>query len=848
MEKLTPLMQQYWDIKKQHPDKVLFYRMGDFFELFFDDARLAAPLLGLTLTYRNKKQGDHTPMCGLPHHAIAGPVNKLLSHGFKVAICDQLEDPALAKGLVKRGVTRILTPGMVFDPETLDQTKAHYMAAYHAGELALWDTSTGEAFYFEKVSSEQIRQVSQDFPIAEWVLVEANAGNFAFLQPLSLVAASSQAQETARDLLLRYVKSLVTSDTELNWPTFHKRSFQTRWKMNPQALRHLEVFESYSGERGDSLFAVVNKTLTPMGARRLRYQLAWPTTDRMWLEAQKKEIHFWVTHWRVTEQAMEILRHIGDLERRLARVSQAQSHARDLRQLLLSLDYAFKLYDLCQVSERIAELSNISKLRELARELDRSLLPDPPQSIRQGFMIATGVDPELDEWIELSTHAQQKLFELEEKEKARTGISSLKIRYNQVFGYYVEITHTHKDKVPTDYQRKQTLAQAERFTFPELLELERKILAAETERFEREYQIFLQLKNRLLSFSSTIRSLAQQVAAWDVAIAAARLVVEEAYSLPEWSEGEEIRLESSRHPVVEKRCSRFVANDVHLGRSEMMLLTGPNMAGKSTLMRQVALNALLAHAGLPVACAQGFFPVLDGLFTRIGASDRLAEGLSTFMVEMQETSQMIHHYGPRSLVILDEIGRGTSTYDGMSLAQALVEYFLNKKWGFILFATHYHELCELAQAYPGQLKNYHMRIREITESGLEFLHRLSEGPAGKSYGLHVAKLAGIPDKIIKRATALLKTWESSSGPSKQPSLWDFIDTNTQLDAQNDANSCQEASWQEDFFAQEVLPTLQGNINELTPMAALNLLFSWQQKWLELRRLHSNTSDNYSLEL
>jgi DNA mismatch repair protein MutS len=771
MKDQTPLMKQYWEIKEQHPDKILFFRMGDFFELFYDDAVTAAPLVGLTLTQRNKKAQDTTPMCGLPHHAIANPINKLLSYGYKVALCDQLEDPKFAKGLVKRGVTRILTPGMVFDPDSLDGGTPHYMGAFLDQELAIADPSTGEAFYFKHLNGDQLSQVKTLYPIVEWVFSDPKqaqdlgVSSYTLFSFPEVILSPVSPNNSARELLRQYLMTLVGGESEILVHDFDKRSFQTRMKLNPQCFRHLEIFENYTGEKRGSLFASINKTQTSMGARLLRQWLTSPLTDYDEILRRQQQILYWFQENIKREEAILLLKQVGDIERRLSRVVQSHSNARDLQQLVGSLKLGIGILEI--------RGKFYPELKALCSDIDQTLCETLPVSVKQGYLINKGVCSELDEYIDLSSNSQELLLQMEARERQQTQIPSLKIRYNQVFGYYIEVTHTHKNKVPSHYLRKQTLAQSERYYTEELVQLEKKILSAEAKRFELEYHIFEKQRNALVSFCSEIRQVASLVAEVDLCAGASRLIIERSYSLPEFHQDSRIHLESCRHPVVETTVSFFVPNTISMDQGQVLLVTGPNMAGKSTLMRQVALNVLLAQIGFPVACKKAMLPLLDGLFTRIGASDHLSEGLSTFMVEMKESSYILKNYQSRSLLILDEIGRGTSTYDGLSLARAILESILEKQKGYTFFATHYHELTDLHLPYFQKLRHVHMSIQEL-DTGIEFLHTLKEGPAHKSYGLYVAQLAGLPSCILKKAKAHLNKLEKIRQSQTQMTIFESL--------------------------------------------------------------------------
>ncbi len=758
---MTPLMKQYWDIKSLYPDKILFFRMGDFYELFYEDAQTVAPLLGIALTSRNKKSQDETPMCGVPHHSVAGPLNKLLAKGFKIAICDQVEDPKTAKGIVKRAVTRVLTPGMVYDVDTLERTRAHYLASFDEKTLSFLDMSTGEAFWLDRTSSriEEVFRVFSQFAVAEVVLSPGQKEEFPTTWILSiheeLEKKESSIPESAQRLL-SYVKTLSASEALQVLRPFEKREIQSRMKISSTSARHLELFVNSRGDDSGTLFSILDKTKTSAGARKLKSWMQFPLTSPTELESRWDLIDLWKSDLPKLKRVRDELGRLGDLERRLTKVAQPSGNGRDLLALVQGVEIGLRVLDLAQQS-----FSDEKSLRHWSQKTQGALTDEPPLQIKQGGLIRKGFSPDLDELIKLTTEAHTILAELEAREKSSTGIPSLKVRYNNVFGYYIEVTHTHKEKVPSHYKRKQTLSTAERFYTDELMELEKKILSAETRRNELEYEIFEALKREALELAAPISWLAHQVAELDVISSLAWLALENRLVRPQISKTGRLQLLGSRHPVVENTVKTpFIANDIYLDQQGCLLLTGPNMAGKSTLMRQVALSAVMAQMGSFVAARQAELPLYDQIFTRIGASDQLSEGLSTFMVEMTETAELLKNSTESSLVILDEIGRGTSTYDGMSLAESILEYLLQNKKGHVFFATHYHEITRLDQKYS-QLHNAHMSVVE-RNGHIEFLHSLVMKPAGKSYGLHVARLAGVPSEVIQAAEIKLKNLEKNA--------------------------------------------------------------------------------------
>lgn len=763
---MTPLMRQYWDIKAAHEDKILLFRMGDFFEMFFDDAIKAAPILGIALTQRNKKSADETPMCGMPHHSIAGPINKLLKAGLKVAICDQIEDPKMAKGIVKRAVTRVLTPGMVYDPETLSQSESNYLACVDGSVLACVDTSTGESFYLSDLADQEVKRLISLLPIVELVGRDKDQGDFAkqayayhglySVQALAQID-SQQNLPTAALRLLAYIQSLSGQEGLKTLRPFESRQLQKRMELSATVVRHLEIFSNYKGSSEGSLFEAIDRTKTSGGARRLKQWISFPLLEEKEIEERFNQVQRWSSDLAKLKRLREVLGQMGDIERRLGKIAQPQSNARDLLALSSAVQAGLSALEIADIKIPAATV-----LENLEKEISHTLVDEPPLLTRQGHMIRGGYSSELDELIELASNSQSLLQKMEEQEKSRTGISSLKIRYNQVFGFYIEVTNTHKDKVPAHYMRKQTLTNAERYCTDELLELEKKVLSSQSKRADLEYLIFENLRQKCLSTAADLLHLASLCSELDVFAGFAWLSVESKLVRPKLKSGGNLFLKASRHLVVEKSLQKnhggaFVANDISLETGGCLLLTGPNMAGKSTLMRQIAITAIMAQMGCFVAADQAELPLFDHIFTRIGASDQLTEGLSTFMVEMTETAEMLQNCTQRSLMIVDEIGRGTSTFDGMSLAQAILEYILTRKAAMTVFATHYHELTALESRFA-QLKNAHMTVSD-RNGEIKFLHTLKSGPAQKSYGIQVAKLAGLPEMITSRAQALLKETE-----------------------------------------------------------------------------------------
>ncbi len=759
-------MKQYWDIKNEHQDKVLFFRMGDFYELFFSDAETVAPLVGLTLTKRNKKSQDETPMCGLPHFAVAGPINKLLALGFKVALCDQVEDPKKAKGLVKRAVTRILTPGMVLDIDQVAATKNIYLAAFDQTKVLFFESTTSEAFCYHIQSLDEATEILSLHDVAELVVAAEVSEEFRQQAGCGLITvhAADRPDLPADERLMSYLKSLGASPVLLVKPEFTLRERKGVLQMSRDTVKHLELFETYKGEVTGSLFWHLDRTQTPLGARRLKQWLRYPLLSVSEIRLRQNRVRSWTENPDDLKKLQKNLRGFGDLERKLIKLTYPSANSRDLWALangLRSLAELLELFDQQRLQLDLSE-SATGDLIAWADRLLASLVDEPPVSTKDGGMIREGVLPELDEWIRLNLHSQSMILEMEARERESLSIPSLKIRYNQIFGYAIEVTNTHKSKVPGHYQRKQTLAQAERFVTPELMELEQKILSAREKREQMESQIFEDLRTETLQYTTPILNLAKALADLDAVSSLAAVAAEEDYTVPIFHETRDLKLEYARHPVIAKSLGlRFVGNDLHLLGSDVLLLTGPNMAGKSTLMRQTALLVILAQMGSFVSARAMQTPIFDSVFTRIGASDYLSEGLSTFMVEMKEMTAILAERTTKSLIILDEIGRGTSTFDGLALAQAILEHLLNHPSGLTLFATHYHELPELEAQHP-HLRNCHLGVRE-SEGRLEFSYSLVKGAAKRSYGIQVARLAGLPREITQRAERILKVLQAGSG-------------------------------------------------------------------------------------
>lgn len=813
-------MKQYWDVKSAHTDKILFFRMGDFYELFDQDAITAAPILGIALTSRNKNQEDATALCGMPYHSVAQHINKLLSLNFKVAICDQIEDPALAKGIVQRAVTRILSPGMVYDPNTLDQAQNNYLCSFDNKTVSFLDATTGEAFFYQYPHPQELQKLISILNPVEMVLKESDYKKVLedkksltgpCLSEHNDLLGDEKLHESSRRLL-SYAVSMQGQSLLQTLQNFEERYLVSRMELGSQVLKHLEIFKTYQGEDKGSFFSAINKTKTAAGARKLKNWILFPLLDQQEILKRQKVITSWYQNVGFLKQIRQILSLMGDIERRMGKISNPTCNARDLISLKESLRSGLEVSSLAQIHQK----QETQIIYEIVKKIEETIVSEPPVLVRGGHIIQKGYSQELDELISLTEDAQSLLQKMEQEEKEKYQIPSLKIRYNQVFGFYIEVTKTHIEKVPKHYIRKQTLTNAERYTTDELHRLEGKVLTAKTKREELEFHIFENLCSEILKKAPQILKLAHDWSEVDVCSSLAWLALEMNYVAPEFAMDRSLDLKASRHPVIEQFAkSQFVSNDIYVHPHGCLLLTGPNMAGKSTIMRQVALTAILAQIGSYVPAEQARLPLFDRIYTRIGASDFLTEGLSTFMVEMTETAYLLKNATNKSLVILDEIGRGTSTYDGMSLAQSILEYLVTQVSCMTFFATHYHELTNLAGAFS-QIQNVHMKVAEKNHE-ITFLYTLTRGPANKSYGIEVARLAGLPVSVTNRAKKILEGKEQLQ--SRELPLFSTVDQDA---------SCAESLYNNEKFEKILLEIQSSSLNQMTPLEAMNMIANWQK--------------------
>ena len=810
--KLTPAMEQYMHFKRQHPDAILFFRMGDFYEMFFDDAKEAARLLGLTLTARNhgKASGD-VPLAGVPHHAMEGYLAKLIQLGRKVAICEQIEDPKQAKGIVKRDVVQVVSPGTALSDALLDQQRNNFLVglcprAACVG-LASVDLSTGD-FALDEVAANDLADELESLAPAELLIAEgADAKWVQTLQTaLPRVAisrvedwhfAADTAYETlTSQLQVQTLKGFGCEDMEAairaggaavaylrdnqRGAVEHINRLQRKRRedfalIDAAAQRNLELLANLQdGGRTNTLLEILDRTRTPMGARLMRQWITQPLKKPASIEARLAAVDELV-HQRDHGRALgPSLEQVGDLERLMARICCQRANARDLVALARSLAVAPAIGQTLAPAQstllqelRVKGLPDVSAL---VVEISGALVAEPPVSLTEGGLIRKGYDKEVDQLRRIASGGKDYISRLQATERERTGIASLKIGYNQVFGYYIEISKANLDKTPAEYHRKQTLVNAERFITPELKEYEEKVLRAEDRLKELENELFLALRDRVASWTPQVQQIARAIARIDALYSFAQVANSESYTRPQVNDGQLIEIREGRHPVVERqlRTGRFVPNDVRLDANgaQIMLITGPNMAGKSTIIRQVGLIALMAQMGSFVPARQATIGVVDRIFTRVGASDNLAGGESTFMVEMHEAANILNNATSRSLLLIDELGRGTSTFDGLSIAWAIVEYLHQRRQAHprTLFATHYHEMTEL-ESHLERVVNFNVQVREEGDH-VVFLHRLAPGSADQSYGINVAQMAGMPAQVVVRAQEILARLEKDQIDAK----------------------------------------------------------------------------------
>ncbi len=879
--KLTPMLQQYLEIKEQNKNAIVFYRMGDFYEMFFDDAQTASKILSITLTSRNNKgDGAKVPMCGVPYHAAQGYIAKLVKAGHRVAICEQTEDPAKSKGLVKREVVRTVSPGVVTDDQLLDDKSNNYVAAIaqrqNAGEtifgLSFLDLSTGhfltgeftaDGDSYDSVYDHLSRLTPAELLInkeEEDLLQPFLDGAKGFLPGLCITEREADLfhVDSCRDLLHDHFQvlnlsgfgcesmeqGLVAAGVLLDYVVeMQKSSIDHIEKITPIDLgtvllidgssrRNLELTKTIIGNsREGSLLSVLDKTATPMGARLLKSCILFPLQDVNLINARLDGVTFLHGNTSLRLDLHETLDSIYDIERLNSKMVLGSSNGRDmlsLKQSLSKLPHLEKLLQQCETLIFSEILSQFETLQDIHQLLELSIHEDPPVTLRDGNLIKRGYNAELDELVALVGDNKQFIVNLEAEERAKTGIPKLKVGFNKVFGYFLEVSKVHADKIPDNYIRKQTLVNAERFITPELKEFEGKVLSAQDRRLDLEYELFTDIRTRLARESSRLLAIAEQLAKIDLLSCFAEIAHNHNYRKPNVNDGDDIEIIEGRHPVIERSlpANRFVPNDIHLNQhtDEVIIITGPNMAGKSTVLRQTALIVLMAQMGCYVPADEANIGVVDRIFTRVGAMDDLRRGQSTFMVEMNETANILNNATPKSLVILDEIGRGTSTYDGLAIAWAVTEYLVEAEDLGIktLFATHYHELTELAKNQE-RVQNFSIVVREWNDT-IIFLHKLVKGGTSRSYGIQVASLAGVPDNVVGRAKEILREIETGEFLSDATSL-----TKSSKRSGNKQNHPSQLS----LFPPPSDPVRQYleklSIDDLSPRQALEILYDLKKK-------------------
>ena len=861
MAELSPMMKQYFEIKEKNKDSILFFRLGDFYEMFFDDAKLASKELDLTLTGRDCGQEERAPMCGVPFHSCEGYIARLVQKGYKVAICEQTEDPAKAKGLVKRDIVRVITPGTVMESSMLDEGKNNFIASTYMTDgvigLSFCDISTGELFVTELSGEDLQDQLQNQFisynpseilvggdivsfkGLSRFIKEKLSASvemfsdeEFDYSTCLQSVSNQFKAEDvriikdktqliSSIGVLINYLKATQKTGYE-RITSFEVYSDNQYMNLDFNTRRNLELTQTMMNkEKKGSLIWLLDKTKTAMGKRLLRYWVEHPLLNLSTILKRQSAVSELVND---TIQRMEItdaLVGIFDIERLMTKIVYGNSNPRELRSLCSAFDNLPKIKSLLSKfdSKLMKQLyEDIDELQDMHSLIDNAIEDEPPFSVREGGIIKDGYDESLDAVRSDMNNSTSLLANIEAEQKEKTGIPKLKVGYNRVFGYYIEVTNSYKDKVPEEYIRKQTLTNCERYITQELKDLEGRILGAKDRSFAMEYRIFDEIRKKVAENLDRIERTAKAVATLDVLTSLANVSADNNYTCPEVNLSDRIILKESRHPVVEVLLSGspFGPNDVMLDNEEnrVAIITGPNMAGKSTYMRQVALIVLMAQIGCFVPAKYAEIGLVDSIFTRVGASDDLASGQSTFMVEMNEVANIVKKATSKSLLILDEIGRGTSTYDGMSIARAVLEYVVDKKklGAKALFATHYHELTVMENLLSG-VKNYNIAVKKRGDD-ITFLRRIVPGGADDSYGIEVAKLAGLPDWIIKRAKQILKELTQDKPDTKNE--FANIDIEEKEDMQinllDNANSS---------VVEKIKST---DVNTLTPIEAMNLLY------------------------
>lgn len=846
--KVTPMMKQFFEVKEKYPDTIVFFRMGDFYEMFGDDAVISAKILGIALTSRDKKKGDGMPMCGIPHHSYQNYLVKLLKAGKNVAICDQLEDPAQAKGIVKRGVTKVHTPGTVIDDAALPATDNNYLATIYKSEniyIAFTDLSTGE-IELEKCSADEIADLIGRYSPKEIITsYHSEIKNaFEFGGNFSETLASREVME---HYSVGAMKSLGLDEMSYASPIYMALKYMQRVMLDVKLLKpklvtdndrvHIDSVaastleltkNSRDGSEKDTLYSVLNHTSTTMGARTLKKWIVSPLRDVNSILRRQEIIEYFINNQTTAEALRDQLSNVYDIERITTRLSANRCNGRDLVWLKNSTETfpAIKyMLSSCE-NPHIEELTEIfDDLKDVTNLIENAIEDEPPVTITEGGLIKIGYNDEVDELKNIKENSRQILLKIEAEQKTKTGINNLKVKFNKVFGYYIEVSKGQLDRVPEEYIRKQTLVNAERFIIPELKELEEKILHADSRLVNLEHEIFSEIRQRVAESTHRLRESAATISELDCLLSLAKAAVDNDYRKPLVGKFDDIKIIDGRHPVVEKNISTaYVPNDIEMDidKSKLTIITGPNMAGKSTYLRMCALITLMAHIGSFVPASEAEIGIVDRIFTRVGASDNLAGGESTFMVEMVEAANILNNATDKSLIILDELGRGTSTFDGVSIAWSVAEFIADYINAKTLFATHYHELTDISLSTEG-VKNCATEVTEH-DGELIFMRKVRSGTADKSYGIHVAELAGLPKEVIVRANDILRNLEknelSPQGIANTPKK-------EKRQSSQEANVVQTMLVFDDHPVVDELKSI--DIDAVTPLQALNILSELKEK-------------------
>jgi len=816
----TPLMKQYNQLKAKHPDAILLFRVGDFYETFGNDAVKASQVLGIVLTKRANGAAQYVELAGFPHHSLDVYLPKLVRAGLRVAICEQLEDPKMTKTIVKRGITELVTPGVSINDKVLEQKENNFLASIHLTDklygIAFVDISTGE-FYVAEGNHEYMDKLFQNFKPSELVIQKHKTGTFKELFGDKTLLTTFEdwvfTQDFTYELLTKHFQTnslkgfgienlplgIIAAGAALHYlyeTQNHKIQHINKlnrieeehyvW-LDRFTVRNLELIHS-PNENAVTLLQILDQTQTPMGSRMLRKWLVLPLKEKVMIEERLAIVKYFIENEELSENIKTTFKSVGDLERLVSKVATGKVNPKEVLQLARSLRAVEKLKTLCQTAQqsaltKIAE--QLNPIVSLCQRIEKEIYEDAPVVINKGRVFNDGVDSELDELNAITKNSKAILAQIQQRESATTGIPSLKIGFNNVFGYYIEVTHTHKNRVPSEWIRKQTLTNAERYITEELKELETKILGAEDKIIEIETRLFNDLVVSMLDYIPTIQLNARLIARLDVLLCFAMISIDNNYTKPVFEKGTALKIKNGRHPVIEKQLppgQPYIANDVYLDNEhqQIIIITGPNMSGKSALLRQTALIVLMAQMGCFVPAESAHLSIVDKIFTRVGASDNISTGESTFMVEMNETASILNNISNRSLILLDEIGRGTSTYDGVSIAWSIAEFLHEHKQyrAKVLFATHYHELNNMTEQFS-RIKNFHVTVQEINNKVL-FLRKLEQGGSEHSFGIHVARMAGMPYAVLKRAEEVLHQLESARATSNSKPVINKKDTGYQL--------------------------------------------------------------------